>query len=402
MKKRSMLSVALTLTLAAGSASAEPKYDVGASDTEIKIGNVAPYSGPVSFYGVLGKVEEAYFKRVNDQGGINGRKINFITYDDGYSPPKTLEQTRRLVEGDEVLAVFSPIGAPTNSAIQKYLNGKKVPHLFLASASSKWDDPKHYPWTMGLGTSYQSEGAIFARYLLREKPDAKVAVLYQNDDFGKDMFKGFVDALGDKGSIVVAKQPYEVADPTVSSHIVTLKSSGADVLVTFATPKFAVQTVKKVAEIGWKPLHIVTSVSSSVGAVLKPAGFENAQGLISATYLKDVLDPALSQDPGMKNFLSLLDKYMPGVDKTDSLLVLGYSKAEALAHVLQAAGDNLTRENIMKQAASLHDVKCDVFLNGILMNTTPDNYSPIDQMRMMRFAGDHWEPFGDLQNGIRR
>jgi branched-chain amino acid transport system substrate-binding protein len=402
MNKTILLFAALALALTARPASAQPKYDPGASDTEIKIGNVSPYSGPVSLYGVLGKVEAAYFKMLNDQGGINGRKINLISYDDGYSPPRTLEQTRRLVESDEVLVVFSPVGAPTNSAIQKYLNGKKIPHLFVASASTKWDDPKHFPWTMGLGTSYQSEGAIFAHYILREKPAAKIAVLYQNDDFGKDMLKGFSEALADKSSMVVAKSAYEVSEPTIESHIITLKSSGADVLVTFVTPKFGVQTIKKVSETGWKPLHIVTSVSSSVGAVMTPAGFENAQGLVSATYLKDVLDPQLSDDPGMTRFLSFLDKYMPGVDKTDSLLILGYSKAEALAHVLREAGDNLTRENIMKQAASLHDVKSDVLLNGVTLNTSPDNYSPVDEMRMMRFQGQHWELFGDLQKGIRR
>jgi branched-chain amino acid transport system substrate-binding protein len=306
------------------------------------------------------------------------------------------------VESDEVLIVFSPVGAPTNSAIQKYLNGKKVPHLFLASASTRWDDPKHFPWTIGMGTSYQSEGAIFARYVQREKPDAKIAVLYKNDDFGKDMLKGFLGALGEKSSMIVAKSSYEVSEPTVDSHVITLKSSGADVLVTFATPKFAVQTIKKVSETGWKPLHVVTSVSSSVGAVLAPAGFENAQGLVSATYLKDVLDPNLSQDPGMTRFLSFLQTYMPGMDKTDSLLILGYSKAEALAHVLREAGDNLTRDNILKLATSLHGVKSDVLLDGITLNTTPDNYSPIDQMRMMRFKGERWELFGDLQKGISR
>jgi branched-chain amino acid transport system substrate-binding protein len=392
----------LTLALATRPAGAQPKYDPGASDTEIKIGNVAPYSGPVSLYGAVGKVEAAFFRMVNDQGGINGRKINFVSYDDAYSPPKTLEQTRRLVESDEVLIVFSPVGAPTNSAIQKYLNGKKVPHLFLASASTRWDDPKHFPWTIGMGTSYQSEGAIFARYVQREKPDAKIAVLYKNDDFGKDMLKGFLGALGEKSSMIVAKSSYEVSEPTVDAHVITLKSSGADVLVTFATPKFAVQTIKKVSETGWKPLHVVASVSSSVGAVLAPAGFENAQGLVSATYLKDVLDPNLSQDPGMTRFLSFLQTYMPGMDKTDSLLILGYSKAEALAHVLREAGDNLTRDNILKLATSLHGVKSDVLLDGITLNTTPDNYSPIDQMRMMRFKGERWELFGDLQKGISR
>jgi branched-chain amino acid transport system substrate-binding protein len=400
--KKILSFVVLTLALAVRPASSQPKYDPGASDTEIKIGNVAPYSGPVSLYGAVGKVEASFFRMVNDQGGINGRKINFISYDDAYSPPKTLEQTRRLVESDEVLVIFSPVGAPTNSAIQKYLNGKRVPHLFLASASTRWDDPKRFPWTMGMGTSYQSEGAIFAHHVQRERPDAKIAVLYQNDDFGKDMLKGFLDALGEKSSMIVAKSSYEVSEPTVDSHVITLKSSGADVLVTFATPKFAVQTIRKVAEIGWKPLHIVTSVSSSVGAVLAPAGFENAQGLVSATYLKDVLDPNLSQDPGMTRFLSFLEKYMPGVDKTDSLLILGYSKAEALAYVLREAGDDLTRDNIMKLAASLHGVKSDVLLDGITLNTRPDNYSPIDEMRMMHFKGERWELFGDLQKGISR
>jgi branched-chain amino acid transport system substrate-binding protein len=399
---RTMLLAAIILALPTCKTFAQSKYDLGASDGEIKIGNVAPYSGPVSLYGVVGKVEAAYFKMVNDQGGINGRKINFISYDDGYSPPRTLEQTRRLVESDEVLVVFSPVGAPTNAAIQKYLNAKKVPHLFLASASARWDDPQHFPWTMGLGTSYQSEGAIFARFIEQERPNAKISILYQNDDFGRDLLKGFTDALGEKNSMIVAKSSYEVTEPTIESHVVNLKSSGADVLVTFATPKFAVQAIKRVSEIGWQPLHIVTSVASSVGAVLAPAGFENAQGVVSATYLKDVLDPALAQDPGMTRFLSFLQKYMPGVDKTDSLLALGYSKAEALAHVLREVGDNLTRENVMKQATNLHNVKSDVLLQGITMNTTPESYSPIDEMRMMRFKGDRWELFGELQKGDRR
>jgi branched-chain amino acid transport system substrate-binding protein len=259
----------------------------------------------------------------------------------------------------------------------------------------------HFPWTMGLGTSYQSEGAIFARFVVREKPDARIAVLYQNDDFGKDMLKGFTDALGEKNLMIVARSSYEVTEPTIDSHIVTLKSSGANVLVTLATPKFAVQSIKRTAELGWKPLHVVTSVASSIGAVITPAGFDNAQDLVSATYIKDVLDPALAQDPGMTRFLVFLDKYMPGMDKTDSLLTLGYTKAEALEYVLLQSGDDLTRENIMKRAANLHGVKSDVLLDGITMNTSPENYSPIDEMRLMRFKGGRWELFGELQRGSR-
>jgi branched-chain amino acid transport system substrate-binding protein len=380
---------------------AQSKYDPGVSDTEIKIGNVVPYSGPVSLYGLIGKVEAAYFKMINDQGGINGRKINFISYDDAYSPPKTIEQVRRLVENDEVLLVFSPVGTAPNSAIHKYLNVKKVPHLFLASASTKWDDSKNFPWTMGMGTSYQSEGAIFARFVLNEKPDAKIAILYQNDDFGKDLVKGFKDALGER-SAIVAQSSYETTEPTIDSHIVNLRSSGADVLLTFATPKFATQSIKRVAELGWKPLHIVSSVSSSVGAVVVPAGVENAQGLVSATYFKDALDPQWKDDPAMKRYLAFFEKYLPGVNTADTVGSWGYNKAQALEHVLRQSGNDLTRLNIMKQAANMRNVECDVLLPGITMNTTPENFSPIDEMRLMRFKGERWELFGELQHGLRR
>jgi branched-chain amino acid transport system substrate-binding protein len=393
---------AVVVLLSSWSLHAQSKYDTGASDTEIKIGNVVPYSGPVSLYGLVGKVEAAYFKMINDQGGINGRKINFISYDDAYSPPKTFEQVRRLVENDEVLLVFSPVGTAPNSAIHKYLNNKKVPHLFLASASTKWDDPKNYPWTMGMGTSYQSEGAIFARYVVSERPDAKVAILYQNDDFGKDLVKGFTDALGEKRSMIVAQSAYETTEPTIDSHIVNLRSSGADVLLTFATPKFATQSIKRVAELGWKPLHVVSSVASSVGAVIAPAGFANAQGIVSATYFKDVLDPQWKDDPAMQRYLAFFNKYLPGVNTADTVGSWGYNKAQALEHVLRQSGNDLTRENIMRQAANMRDVECDILLPGITMSTTPDNFSPIDEMQLMRFNGERWQLFGELQRGIRR
>ena len=394
--------VAMIGILLAGDALAQKKYDSGASDTEIKIGNVVPYSGPASAYGVIGKVEAAYFRMINEQGGINGRKINFISYDDAYSPPKTFEQARRLVESDEVLLIFSPQGTPTNSAIQKYLNNKKVPHLFISSGATKWDDPKNFPWSMGHGPTYRTEGTILAKYVMTTQPDAKVAILYQNDDFGKDFTKSFIEGLGEKRGMVLAQSAYEVSEPTIDSHIVNLRSSGATVLVSFATPKFAAQSIRRVAELGWKPLHIVMSQSTSIGAVLSPAGIDNSQNLVSATYFKDVTDPQWKDDVGMKRYLAFLDKYMPGVDKTDSILMLGYGKAQTLEHVLRESGDNLTRENLMKQAASLQGIESDVLLPGITINTSPTNYSPIDQLYMMQFRGDRWVLFGELMQGGRR
>src|SRR5262245_37799594 len=298
--------VAAAMALIAAPALAQKKYDSGATDTEIKIGNTMPYSGPASSYGTIGKAEAAYFKMINDRGGVNGRKINSITYDDGYSPPKAVEQVRKLVESDEVFVVFNPLGTPTNTAIQKYLNSKKVPQLFVATGATKWNEPKNFPWTMGWQPSYQSEAQIYAKFVLKEKPDAKIAVLYQNDDFGKDYLKGFKDGLGAKTSLIVLEESYEVSEPTIDSHIIKMKASGADVLINITTPKFAAQSIKKIAEIDWKPMHLLTNVSASVGSVIKPAGFENAQGILSAAYAKDGADPQWDNDPGMKKFYTFL------------------------------------------------------------------------------------------------
>ena len=368
-----------------GGALAQKKYDTGATDTEIKIGNIMPYSGPASAYGVIGKTEAAYFKMINAEGGINGRKINFISYDDGYSPPKAVEQAHKLVESDEVLLVFNSLGTPSNSAIQKYLNSKKVPQLFVATGATKWNDPKNFPWTMGWQPSYQSEARIYAKYLIKEKPDAKIAILFQNDDFGKDYLKGLKDGLGAKASMIVAEESYETTEPTIDSHIVKLKSTGADTLISITTPKFGAQAIKKLAEIEWKPLHIVSNVSASVGGVMKPAGFENGQGILSAAYAKDGADPQWDNDPGMKKFFAFLDKYYPDGDKRDGSLVFGYGVAQTMAKVIEMCGDDLTRENVMKQAASLKDFAPDTLLPGVKINTSPTDFAPIEQLQMMRF-----------------
>src|SRR5205085_1933480 len=337
-----------------GSALAQKKYDTGATDTEIKIGNIMPYSGPASAYGVIGKTEAAYFKKINDAGGINGRKINFISYDDGYSPPKTVEQARKLVESDEVLFIFNSLGTPPNSAIHKYMNSKKVPQLFGATGDTKWNDPKVFPWTMGWQPNYQSESRIYAKYLLKEKPNAKIAILYQNDDYGKDYVKGLKDGLGAKAAtMIVAEESYETTQPTIDSSIVKLKSTNATVFFNVTTPKFAAQAIKKMTEIEWKPLHILNNVSVSIGSVMKPAGFENGQGIISSNYLKDPSDPQWKNDAGMKAFDEFLAKYYPEANRIDSFVMYGYTVAQGLVHVLKACGDNLTRENVMKQAASI-------------------------------------------------
>ncbi|MES2029279.1 MAG: ABC transporter substrate-binding protein [Pseudomonadota bacterium] len=385
------------LAVSATGALAQKKYDPGASDTEIKIGNIMPYSGPASAYGVIGKTEEAYFKKINAEGGINGRKITFISYDDAYSPPKTVEQARKLVESDEVLLVFNPLGTPPNSAIHKYMNSKKVPQLFVATGATKWNDPKDFPWTIGWQPSYQSETQIYAKYLLKEKPDAKIAVLYQNDDYGKDYLKGLKDGLGAKAaSMIVAEDSFETSEPTIDNHIVKLKASGANVFIDIATPKFAAQAIKKIAEIEWKPLHFLNNVSASVGSVMKPAGFENGQGIISAAYLKDVSDPQWENDPGMKAFLAFLQKDFPDGNKLDGNVVVGYGVAQTLVKVLQMCGDNLTRENVMKQAANLKDFRTEVLLPGIKINTSPTDFAPISQLQLMRFKGEKWELFGDI------
>jgi branched-chain amino acid transport system substrate-binding protein len=387
------------IALTCGTALAQKKYDTGATDIEIKVGNIMPYSGPASAYGVIGKTEEAYFKKINDEGGINGRKINFVSYDDGYSPPKAVEQARKLVESDEVLVVFNPLGTPSNSAIQKYLNAKKVPQLFVATGATKWNDPKDFPWTMGWQPSYQSEAHIYAKYLMKEKPDGKIAVLYQNDDFGKDYLKGLKDALGAKASMITAEESYETAEPSIDGHIVKLKASGADVFISITTPKFAAQAIKKLAEIDWKPMHIVSNVSASVGGVIKPAGFENAQGMLSAAYAKDGADPQWDNDPGMKKFFAFLEKYYPDANKLDNSVVYGYGAAQTMVKVLQMCGDNLTRENVMKQAASLKDFVPDTLLPGVKINTSATDFAPIEQLRMQRFKGEKWELFGDVMSG---
>ncbi|MGM5020898.1 ABC transporter substrate-binding protein [Tardiphaga sp. 367_B4_N1_1] len=385
------------LAASATGALAQKKYDTGASDTEIKIGNIMPYSGPASAYGVIGKTEEAYFKKINAAGGVNGRKINFISYDDAYSPPKTVEQARKLVESDEVLLVFNSLGTPPNSAIQKYMNSKKVPQLFVATGATKWNDPKDFPWTMGWQPNYQSETQIYAKYLLKEKPGAKIAVLYQNDDYGKDYLKGLKDGLGAKAaSMIVVEESYETSEPTIDNHIVKLKSLNADVFVNITTPKFAAQAIKKAAEIGWKPMHFLNNVSNSIGSVMKPAGFENSQDIISAAYLKDVADTQWNNDPGMKEFLAFLDKDFPEGNKLDGLIVTGYGVAQTLVEVLKKCGDNLTRENVMKQAASLKDLRTEVLLPGIKINTSATDFAPISQLQLMRFKGDKWELFGEV------
>jgi len=403
MRMHKYLISALALGLAIGAASpaaAQKKYDPGASDTEIKIGNINPYSGPASAYGTIGKTIAAYFNKVNAEGGINGRKINFISYDDGYSPPKAVEQARKLVESDEVLFIFQSLGTPSNTAIQKYMNAKQVPQLFVATGATKWGDPKNFPWTMGWQPSYQSESQIYAQYILKNHPNGKIGILYQNDDYGKDYVKGLKDGLGDKAkAMIISEQPYEVADPTIDSQIINLKASGADIFFDVTTPKFAAQAIKKSAEIGWKPVHILNQVSSSVGSVLKPAGFENAKGVLSTGYLKDATDAQWKDDAGLKNFFAFMDKYYPDGDRTNGLVGYGYSVAQTMVQVLKQCGDNLTRENVMKQAASLKNVQQDLFLPGIAINTSPADFHPLKQNQMMKFNGERWEYFGPIMTG---
>lgn len=383
--------------LASQSAFAQKKYDTGVTDTEIKIGNTEAYSGPASAYGVIGKTEQAYFKMINDEGGVNGRKIDFISYDDGYSPPKTVEQVRKLIESDEVFLIFNALGTPTQTAVQKYQNVKKVPQLFVATGASKWNDPKAFPWTMGFQPSYRAEARIFAKYILQNKPDAKVGVLYQNDDFGKDYLAGLKDVFGEKASkLIVAEESYETSEPSIDSHIVRLKDSGADVFVNITTPKFAAQAIKKAAEIGWKPMHLMTDVSISIGAVMQPAGLAASEGVLSAGYLKDASDPQWKSDEGMKKFMAFVDKYMPGSNISDANMVYGYAAAQTMVQVLKQAGDNLTRENVMKQAASLKNFAPDTLIPGIKVNTSPTDFAPIEQLKMMRFKNGQWELFGDI------
>ena len=391
-----LLAAFVLCTAMSGPALAQKKYDSGASDTEIKIGNIVPYSGPASAYAAIGRAEEAYFNKINAEGGIGGRKIKFISYDDGYSPPKTVEQARKLVESDGVLLIFGSLGTSTNGAIRKYMNEKKVPQLFVASGASKWNDPRQYPWTMGWQPSYASEARIYAKYIMKEKPDGKIGVLYQNDDFGKDYLKGLKDGLGPKASMIVLEDGYDTSEPAVDEHVVKLKASGADILISITTPKFAAQAIKKAAEINWHPVHIISNVSASVGGVLEPAGLEISQGILSASYTKDGSDPQWNADAGMKKFYNFLAQYDPKANKLDAGVVFGYAAAQTMVKVLQMCGDDLTRDNVMKQAASLRDFEPDTLLPGIKINTAADNFAPIEQLQMMRFKGRKWELFGDI------
>ena len=378
-------------------AAAEKQYGPGASNTEIKIGNTMPYSGPASAYGIIGKTEAAYFAMINQQGGINGRKINFISRDDGYSPPKTVEQVRQLVEQDQVLFLFSTLGTPTNTAIHSYLNDNKVPQLFVASGADQWNDPTHFPWTMGLIPSYATEAHIYARYILKNLPDAKIAVLYQNDDFGKDYLNGLRDGLGDRAAkMIVATQSYETTDPTVDLQIVALQGSGADVLLTAAIPKFAAQAIRKVYDTGWKPTHFLTSVSNSVGTVMKSAGYEKGVGIISAAFAKDPTDPQWQDTAEYKEWLAFMKKYNASANTADVQSAIGYTYAQTMVAVLKACGDNLTRETVMKQAASLHNVAPPMLLPGITLSTSATDFAPIKQMQLEKFDGTTWKLFGEV------
>src|ERR1700681_588001 len=390
---------AAAAALTATAASAEKKYDPGASDTEIKIGNIMPYSGPASSYGVIGRTEAPYFNKVNAEGGINGRKVSFISYDDGYSPPKAIEQARKLVEGDEVLLIFQSLGTPSNSAIMKYMNAKRVPQLFVASGATKFGDPKNFPWTMGFQPNYQSEGHIYAKYILEHFPNGKIAVFWQNDDAVKDQYKGLRDGLGDKINMIIADKSYEVSDPSIDSQIVALHDSGADIFFSWAAPKGSAQAIRKVGELGWKPKFFLANTATSVAAVLKPAGLEYAKDIISTAYLKDPTDPAWKDDPGVKTWQAFMDKYYPDGDKTNSNNVYGYVLAQNMVQVLMQCGDELTRENVMKQAANIKNFSTDMMLPGIKVNTGPDAFFPIEQMQSMKFDGQSWQLFGDVISG---
>jgi len=369
----------------------------GVTATEIKVGNTNPYSGPASAYGTIGKVITAYFKKVNEEGGVNGRKINFISYDDAYSPPKTVEMVRKLVEQDNVLFVFQTLGTPSNTAIHKYMNMKKVPQLHVATGASKWNDPKNFPWTMGWQPNYQTEARIYAKNILQTRPDVKIGVLYQNDDYGKDYLKGLKDGLGDKAAkAIVAEVSYEVSDPTVDSQIVQLQASGANVFFNVGTPKFAAQAIRKAYDIGWKPVQYLNNVSSSIGAVLTPAGLEKSVGIITTAYLKDYSDTQWANDPAVKRWESFMKKYYPAGDLNDISNMYGYTVARTLEQVLKQCGDNLTRENVMKQAASMKGQYIDTLLPGITITTSDNDYAPIESVQMQRFNGKRWERFGEV------
>ena len=391
-----LVSVA-ALAVSATAGVAQKKYDTGASDTEIKIGQTAPFSGPASAYATIAKAQAAYIKMINEQGGVNGRKINLIQYDDAYSPPKTVEQVRKLVESDEVLLTFQLLGTPGNAAVQRYLNQKKVPQLLAGTGADRFSDYKNFPWTIGFNPSYQTEGRIYAQYILANHPNAKIGIMFQNDDLGRDYVTGLKAGLGDKAEkMIVAETSYELTEPTVDSHIVKLKNSGADLFYNISTPKFAAQAIKKAAEMGWKPVHILDINATGVAEVMKPAGVENSKGIVSVNYGKDMYDPQWKDDEGMKRFWAFMDKYFPDGNRMSSFNGYGYSTAQLLVEILKRCGDNLTRENVMKQATSLKGVVLDLALPGITINSSPTDYRLNQQLQMMRFDGERWVLFGPI------
>jgi branched-chain amino acid transport system substrate-binding protein len=398
------LLLALGLTSLVAVAGAGAQTVVGVTATEIKVGNTNPYSGPASAYGTIGKAIGAYFKKVNDEGGVNGRKINYVTYDDGYSPPKTVEMVRKLVEQDQVALLFQTLGTPPNSAIHRYMNQQKTPHLFVATGATKWNDPKNFPWTMGFQPNYQTEGRVYAAHMLKNTPDAKVGILYQNDDYGKDYLKGFEDALTEAGkkNLIVLRQSYEVTDPTIDSQIVNLKNSGATVFFNITIPKFAVQAIKKSHDIGWKPVHYLNNVSSSLSTVLKPAGLEASKGLITALYMKEVTDPKWRNDKGFLEWVAWMKKYYPEGALDDQANGYGYNVAILMTHVLKQCGNDLSRENIMRQAASIKDLELPLLIPGIKINTSPTDFAPIEQEQLARFDGEKWAEFGEIFDAFRK
>ena len=401
-KRRSALALTLAATIGLAAVAVQAA-DPGVTATEIKLGNTNPYSGPASAYGTIGKSIGAYFKKINEEGGINGRKINFVTLDDAYSPPKAVEMVRKLVEDDKVLLLFQTLGTPSNSAIWKYMNDEQVPQLFVATGATKWGDPKGHPWTMGWQPTYQAEGAIYAQYVLKNVPDAKVGILYQNDDYGKDYLKGFKDGLGDAAKkAIVMEQSYEVTDPTVDSQIVNLKNSGANVFFNITTPKFAAQAIKKAHEIGWKPLHFLNNVSSSLGTVLKPAGLEASRGLITALYMKEITDPQWKNDKGFTEWVAFMKKYYPDGALDDQANGYAYNVAILMTQVLKQAGNDLSRENLMKQAANLKNVELPLLLPGIKVNTSPTDFAPIEQEQLAKFDGEKWALFGETIDAVKK
>ncbi|WP_316395261.1 ABC transporter substrate-binding protein [Bradyrhizobium sp. 33ap4] len=392
-----LAATALAIALSVTSATAQKKYDIGATDTEIKIGQTVPFSGPASAYAGIGKTQAAYMKMINDQGGINGRKLNLIQYDDAYSPPKAVEQVRKLVEGDEVLFTFQIIGTPSNAAVQKYLNARKVPQLLASTGASRFSDPQNAPWTIAFNPNYQSEGRIYAKYILANHPNAKIGIFYQNDDLGRDYITGLKSGLGDKAaSMIVTEVSYELTDPTVDSQIVKLKAAGVDLVYDASTPKFAAQAIRKIADLNWSPVHILDINASPVSATLKPAGLDISKGIISTNYGKDPADPQWKDDPGVKAYFAFMDKYYPEGDKLNTVNTYGYSTAELLIQVLKQCGDDLTRENLMKQVTSLKKFVPSLALPGMSITTGPNDYRINKQMQMMKFNGERWELFGPI------